>query len=145
MILNKIEIAKRQIDTAIELYFAQKDFVSIITLAGASEEILGNIIKGSGGKRMIDYLVDLDKHLTGNGRDFNIINKEINGVRNNLKHADTLEDKVEVCSDNANSMLARAVANYAIAKNEITPLMLKWYDHQKKIYTDLPEIERRDV
>lgn len=40
MILSKIDVAKAQLETAIQLYFLEKDPISIHTLASASEEIL---------------------------------------------------------------------------------------------------------
>lgn len=46
MRLHKIEIAARQLDTAIALFLADGDPCSIITLAAASEEVLGNYIDG---------------------------------------------------------------------------------------------------
>lgn len=41
---HKKEIAARQLDTALVLYFAKRDLFSVITLAGAAEEILGQLI-----------------------------------------------------------------------------------------------------
>lgn len=42
---NKQEIAARQLETALLLYFAKKDLFSVITLAGAAEEILGQLLQ----------------------------------------------------------------------------------------------------
>ncbi len=88
MRLHKIEIARRQIEVAAELFFAERDFLAVVTLAGAAEEILGSLIKRVGEPAMIDHLLDLDKLLTG-GRSFAVVNKEVNGIRNALKHAKT--------------------------------------------------------
>ena len=134
MILSKIEIAKRQLETAIELYFAQKDTGSVIQLAGASEEILGKIAQRSGKKAMIDHLVDLDKRVTGTGREFKIVNQEVNGTRNALKHAnDPFENEVEIESGYAESMLIRAIANYNKVNGKITPVMQQFYEHLKLV------------
>lgn len=38
---DSLSIAKAQLDTAIRLYFEAEDLFSVITLAGAAEEILG--------------------------------------------------------------------------------------------------------
>ncbi|MBU5612756.1 hypothetical protein [Geomonas azotofigens] len=42
---HKQEIATRQVETALLLYFAQKDLFSVITLAGAAEEIFGQLLR----------------------------------------------------------------------------------------------------
>ncbi|GFO66020.1 hypothetical protein M1B72_14025 [Geomonas paludis] len=41
---HKQDIATRQVETALLLYFAQKDLFSVITLAGAAEEIFGQLL-----------------------------------------------------------------------------------------------------
>jgi hypothetical protein len=43
-----IDIAVRQIDTAIELLLDGKDSFSVLTLAGAGEEILGRLLERAG-------------------------------------------------------------------------------------------------
>ena len=43
--LSNLEIAKRQLERAISLFFDEQDFVSSLTLAGAAEKILGKILK----------------------------------------------------------------------------------------------------
>jgi len=40
---SKLEIAASQIETALTLFFQQGDLFSVITLAGAAEEILGQL------------------------------------------------------------------------------------------------------
>jgi hypothetical protein len=42
---TKQEIALRQIETALALYFSRGDLFSVITLAGAAEEILGQLLE----------------------------------------------------------------------------------------------------
>ncbi|MBU5636973.1 hypothetical protein KOM00_09520 [Geomonas sp. Red69] len=41
---HKQDIATKQLETALLLFFAQKELFSIITLAGAAEEILGQLL-----------------------------------------------------------------------------------------------------
>ena len=138
MKLHKIEIARRQIEVAAELFFAEGDFLAVVTLAGAAEEILGNLIKRAGESAMIDRLVCLDKRLTG-GRSFAVVNKEVNGIRNALKHAnDPAEDEIEVDAGEAISMLSRAVANYARLSNEQpSPNMVRVYEHLKELHPNV--------
>lgn len=46
----KKDIAANQIETALGLYFEGRDLFSVITLAGAAEEILGQLLQGRNGK-----------------------------------------------------------------------------------------------
>ena len=45
------EIALQQMETALELFFRQEALFSVITLAGAAEEILGQLLQERGGNR----------------------------------------------------------------------------------------------
>lgn len=138
MKLHKKEIAKRQIEAALNLFFLQGDIFSIITLAGAGEEILGNLLRRAGEPCMMDHLIDLDKGLTVTGRDFNIVNEEVNGIRNSLKHAhNPLEDELEVDSVHAVAMLARAVTNYCSLEGSLTPPMHKFIEHLRLLHPDI--------
>lgn len=47
---HKQEIAAKQLETALRLFFAGGDLFSVITLAGAAEEILGQLLKQREGK-----------------------------------------------------------------------------------------------
>lgn len=57
--LSKLDAAKRQLETAIRLYFNYGDPVSIHTLACAAHEIISDLNKNYGGKPMIvsDYII----------------------------------------------------------------------------------------
>ncbi|MGZ9275027.1 MAG: hypothetical protein ACXW34_09810, partial [Nitrospira sp.] len=127
MKLHKKEIAKRLIETALDLFFRQGDIFSIITLAGAGEEILGNLLKQADKPCMMDHLIDFDKCLTVTGRDRKIVNEEVNGIRN-VKHANNpFENELEVDSEHAVAMLVRAVTNYISLEGRLTPPMHKFY------------------
>lgn len=138
MKLHKKEIARRQIETALDLFFAQGDTLSIITLAGAGEEILGKLLERAGKPRMMDHIIELDKHLTRIGREFNVVSEEVNGIRNNLKHAkNPVEDELEVDPEYAVAMLARAVVNYVSLEGSATPLMHRFYEHLQLLHSDI--------
>jgi hypothetical protein len=127
--LHKKEIARRQIDTAIDLFLEGKDYLSMVTLAGAGEEIIGNLLKRARRKNMLGHLLDLDKRISG-GREFTVVNQEINGFRNALKHAnDPTEDLVEVVQDqeHAIAMLSRALTNYWALEGSLSPKMEQFY------------------
>lgn len=130
MKLHKTEVARRQIDTAIDLFLNGKDYLSVVTLAEAGEEILGSLLSRAGKKSMIAHLIDLDKKLSSGGRQFKIINQEINGFRNSLKHAnDRTEDIIDVAEDqeHAIAMLARALTNYNELEGKLSVRMEQFY------------------
>ena len=81
--LDKLEAARRQLETAIKLYFEHGDEVSIHTLAAAAYSIIRDMNEHRGGKPM---LKDLDCFLSADSaREFR---KYINTPENFLKHAD---------------------------------------------------------
>ena len=129
MKLHKIEIARRQIDTAINLFLEKQDYLSVVTLAGAGEEIIGKLLTRSSKKNMVDSLKQLDERLSG-GRDFKIVNNEINGFRNSLKHAnDENEDEIDIAEsqEHAIAMITRALTNYASLKGDMSKQMRNFY------------------
>jgi len=58
-IVSKIEAAKIQLDAAIRAYHQNEDIVAI-TLAGASEEILGKICKTRGIENAVEKIAKLE-------------------------------------------------------------------------------------
>lgn len=137
MQLSKTEIAKRQLDAASQLYLSGGDYLAVITLAGAAEEILGVLLKRQGKRAMVDQLVELDASLTG-GRPFKIISNEINKARNALKHAnDPSEDLIVVEPGEALAMLGRAIVNYVWLTESATPDMARVYDHLVELHSDV--------
>ena len=139
MKLHKKEIARRQIDSAIDLFLEGKDYLSVVTLAGVGEEIVGNLLKRAKRKNMLGYLLDLDKRISA-GREFTLVNQEINGFRNALKHAnDPTEDLMEVSQDqeHAIAMLSRALTNYCSLEGGLTPKMEQFYVWLQQNRTDL--------
>ena len=84
MEVTKIDAARRQLETAIVLYFREADPVSIHTLACAAYEILLTLNRTSNGAPMIkDWIVDMvGPELSGEFRRF------INMAQNFFKHAD---------------------------------------------------------
>lgn len=83
--ITKLDAASRQIETAIELFFNEKDIVSIHTLAGAAHTILYDISDAKGNsvsskKRMEETLKEQSELLK-------IFRQAWNKPQNFLKHA----------------------------------------------------------
>jgi hypothetical protein len=86
--LDKLEAARRQLETAIKLYFDYGDEASIQTLASAGYALLRDINEHRGGEPM---LKDLHRLLDGElAKEFR---KWINRPENFLKHADMDPDE----------------------------------------------------
>jgi hypothetical protein len=127
MVISKLVIAQRQLEVAAHLYVEGADYLAVVTLAGASEEILGNLLRRAGQGAMIDRIVEMDRELTG-GRVFKVVSDEVNRARNALKHAnDPDEDTVTVEPGEATAMLARALVNYNRLAGQLSPTMLLAY------------------
>jgi seryl-tRNA synthetase len=138
--MHKVEVARRQIDSAIDLFLEDKDYLSVITLAGAGEEIIGNLLSRDQKKNMIDHLIALDKELTNGGRAFKEVNREINSFKNSLKHANQpAEDLLDVAEskDHAIAMLSRAMTNYGLLKGELTSKMEEFHIWLQKYRPEL--------
>ena len=52
---SKQSIALAQLETALRLFSVGEDLISVITLAGAAEEILGKLVKSQGRDNSLDF------------------------------------------------------------------------------------------
>lgn len=127
MKLSKILVAKTQIDTAIELFLSDKDFVSALTLAGAAEEILGSILKRGNSNYILHDLHQWYQQAKNDPIKFGPFSKLANFTRNTLKHAnESTEDEVEVFRWEAVQMLMRAMTNWHKLGQTPDDVMLKF-------------------
>lgn len=119
MKVHKLIIAFNQLETAIQLFLQDKNYLSAITLAGASEEILGKYAKKLNEETAYSILT------TGLANDFKgkfskeeVGRKFINFHRNELKHFDFPEhDEIEIDPEfEAISMIVRAAINLTSLK-----------------------------
>lgn len=131
--LTKFEIAERQLFHAIELYLAGTNLVSVITLAGAAEEILGKLVSSKGFENALDLkvkrLCKMFEFVHGkeaNPKDFE---KLRNKARNELKHIGA-EDSIELdLEQEAVNMLDRAIMNY----KKLNPRVVRKFWEFKKV------------
>lgn len=91
--VSKLEIAKAQLDQAMRLFVEGEDMISVITLAGAAEEISGKLLaqaaptKKNALRRRIEQTSRLHMHLWGNAPESEkFIADYQNKARNALKH-----------------------------------------------------------
>ena len=120
MQLSKLEAARRQLETAIKLYFGYGDEVSIHTLAAAAYSLIRDINGHRGGEPM---LKDLHLFLSDElAREFR---KYINRPENFLKHADKDVDGVgELEPRWTEALLWEASRKYCEMTGEQNKLML---------------------
>lgn len=119
MKVHKLIIAFVHLETAIRLFLDEKNYLCALTLAGASEEILGKHLKRLGAETAYSILVEgLKEDFKGKFSEKEIGQKFINFHRNELKHFDFSERAtVEIDPEfEAISMILRAIINLTSLK-----------------------------
>ena len=122
-------IALAQLETALRLFNEGQDYFSVVTLAGAADEILGKLLSALGRDTSLESLTKasmaIHKHLFGEAGDKKGFANRANRARNALKHLNsggsptiTLDIRQE-----AVDMLNRAIDNYWDLKSSLTPAM----------------------
>ncbi len=134
---EKLPIATSQLDTALRLFFEEEDLFSAITLAGAAEEILGQLLREAGIKNSFDELNEasarIHESLFGDQVGAKVFGERANRARNTLKHhtpgqpqAVTLDLRQE-----AIDLLDRAISNYWLIEYDLTPGMERFTQMQR--------------
>ena len=115
---DKLDIACKQLNTAIDLFFKKTNHYSVITLAGAAEEILGRYMELIGKQSSLTGIVKetalVHKHLYGEELPHKEFKMRENMARNSIKHLDSDED-LTVTFDSEGEMigmLVRATDNF---------------------------------
>jgi PAS domain-containing protein len=118
--VNKLAAARRQLETAIQLYFEYGDELSIHALVGAAYAILRDINEYRGGETMLKDLQRLlDQPLAKEFRSL------INLPENFLKHADKDPDAIYVLDCRwTEVMMWEASRKYCALTGETRPLMV---------------------
>jgi hypothetical protein len=141
--ITKLEIARRQIDTAIELLFSKKDLCSIVTLAAAGEEILGRLLRRRGKQPALDRMIsdtyaivrEILPGYKGELPNEKYLVEKANYARNHLKHLDRpdlFELELELFNS-AFSMLVRSVENYEKVNGQISEQMERFNILTKRV------------
>lgn len=113
--LSKLQIAEHQLDRAIRLLLDEDDYVCAVTLAGASEEILGKLLEQQGRKPTLASFAEACVHMgrriykeSWSKKDF--VTME-NYFRDGLKHI-TDGQPLVVPREAAIEIIDRAIDNY---------------------------------
>jgi hypothetical protein len=126
---NRLEMAKRQLETALELYFQGSDHYSVITLSGAADEIFGQVLRVQGQEPRLEEIAKsvaaIYKKLYGTEVTAKSVADRANHARNALKHwhaSQPLEVDFDV-HEEAKDMLERGIANYWALYGDLTDSM----------------------
>lgn len=141
MQIDKTDIARREIETAIDLFLSDRDFISALNLAGAAEDILGALLRRKGEKPMLEQLHEWYQDTTNTKIAFGEFARKANLGRNTLKHAtDADEDVIEIFRWEAVQMLMRALYNWQKFGQRPTARMLefiRWLHEHRAAYETL--------
>ncbi len=113
---SKLNVATRQLESAVMLFCSGRDRFSAITLAGAADVIISQLLKNEGKDNFSDDLMKYDAETTGVMPDRTAHGRAVNDTLmiNAMKHMDPgdseyVEMDVKV---SALATVAKAVANY---------------------------------
>jgi hypothetical protein len=108
--LNKVDVARTQLDAAIQAYGRGEDVVAV-TLAGAAEEIFGALCCRQNIQNAVKKIAQLPP-LSVISDDPQKRISYLNDIRNCLKHANKLNEDVFVMADlDSFVMIVRALGN----------------------------------
>ena len=124
------ELALAQLETALQLYFENGDRGSIVTLAGAADEVFGKYLERGGRessyKSLVAAVTAIQAHLFGQPlepEEVKAIADRANAARNSLKHIGDSEIVKFDPEAEAQDMLNRAIDNYWSLEQKLTPAM----------------------
>ena len=121
MLVSKLDAARRQLETAVDLYFSNKDPISIHTLTCAAYNIVRDISSRISDTKMIikDQMFAYIKPEYEKE-----VRNKINEAENFFKHADRDHDKnIEFHSGFTDFMLHDACNQYHMITQEAPPLL----------------------
>ena len=131
--LTKLELAQRQLETAIALFVSRRDRISAITLAGAADGILHGLVLKAGKQPFADYAMGVREALSGETPAKAKYAKHINDKLNinDLKHMDEGgSEEVALDADiSALGAILKAIANHHTLVPEhpdFIKAMLQW-------------------
>jgi hypothetical protein len=132
--ISKQDIAVAQLRHAVELFKEGEHLISVITLAGAAEDILGKLAEGKGYVHALDRSIEGIAEIIKNvwGRDLDnkarrdLRNEFKNRTRNELKHLCNGDDLSVDLQREAVRILDRAVKNYELLFVRVVPFIQEY-------------------
>jgi hypothetical protein len=146
LIISKLDVAKRQLETTIRLYFSNGDPVSIHTLTSAAYNVIRDINKKRGGEKLFAKDGFLDYIKEGHEKEVWAL---INKAENFFKHADRDHDStIEFNPDQTEYLILEACSIYYKLSGEF-PVLFKlyqnWFIANNQNVFKLPEEHKRMI
>jgi hypothetical protein len=124
------DLALAQLETALQLYFGNGDRGSIVTLAGAADEVFGKYLERSGHssslKTLVVAVIAIRERIFGEAlspEEVKGIADRANSAKNSLKHIGQTDIVKFDLESEARDMLFRAIDNYWSLEQKLTPAM----------------------
>ncbi len=143
MNVEKSDLAKIQIEKAIDLFLVESDYVCSLTLAGAAEEMLGNILHKSNKDNVLAELLPWYQETHNPSVTYAKLAKGANETRDELKHGHNYPDlshQVEISQPLAAQMIIRALVNYKYALKKPSDKMIAFYhwiqENEQKVFSE---------
>ena len=133
---NKQDIAIQHLSLALVEYIKGNNAYSVLHLAGAAEEMLGNLVKIKKKRSSLEHAVDWMQSwwkIIGNEKQRKEDAKHILKVKNGVKHLDGKNDMVLIADieyENKET-IRRALENYNLLQIPATPEILDYYQHER--------------
>ena len=132
--VTKIDAAVHQLDWAIKLFIDHNEYLPAITLAGAAEEVLGELVGGEAAFRQL-----LSSLTEKYGVPANVVSQQhLNKVKNWLKHWKDLQDSEAIEADleeEAIQYILRATGNLYTHDKSLTsetPRFFEWLAENRR-------------
>src|ERR1039457_5369647 len=126
-VMTRTQATAQQLDAAVGHFFA-REYAACITLAGAAERVLADVLTSRERKSSFSFLKDMRQKLFG-PIDERTFGKTLNASYNGLHHAD--DDplvKCEITSFEALQWLARGIASFRMtALEDFTTTMERFH------------------
>lgn len=125
----RTDLASIQLETALRLFAEGDDFASVITLAGAADEIFGKTLAASGRENSLEVIMKsvaaIHNYLYGESTPPQQIASRANHAKNSLKHWDRGDPNLISLDlpEEARDMLNRAIDNYWALEERLSPAM----------------------
>jgi hypothetical protein len=140
-VLTKLKVAISQLRLAIALFMEEREYISVITLAGAAEEILGKIAAAASLtpalNRRAEGARQLHVALWGNDPGDKLFKDLKNKTRNELKHLSSGVPLAFGLEQECIRMLDRAVENYRLLHKRAATFVVQ-YERRRELVRRRP-------
>ena len=124
---HKHDVAKLQLQTAVDIFLRGLDRSSVITLAGAASGILDTLVKRAGKEPFVDYARRVDQHIVGHTPKRKSYSHHIEKKLGVIAHKHLSSDDSETVDLDLEKMavdaLNRAIADYITLNGQDEPFV----------------------